>query len=134
MWRSCPPPGGKNTYLAICPTSKLVPLTIMTTTNLGKDTGVEVEYSFYNYIVDYAIEWAVRSGQVRNLDSARVSMPGQLKCMDTGHCSTQDVQLESISSDRPIEQSSHTSNFIKHVDDSIPEEPEENKTMRYIFD
>lgn len=29
--------------------------------------------------LEFAIEWSMRSGQVRNADSARVSMPGQLK-------------------------------------------------------
>ena len=29
--------------------------------------------------LNYAIEWSVRSGQVRNVESARVSMPGQLR-------------------------------------------------------
>lgn len=29
--------------------------------------------------LDYAIEWSVRSGQLRNLTSAKISMPGQLK-------------------------------------------------------
>ena len=28
--------------------------------------------------IQHAIEWCVRSGQVRNVDSARVSMPGQI--------------------------------------------------------
>ena len=44
--------------------------------------------------IEYAIEWAVRSGQVRNVDSARVSMPGQLKNLDSGLCATQDVTKE----------------------------------------
>lgn len=41
--------------------------------------------------LDYAIEWSVRSGQVRNTESARVSMPGQLKSLSTGKCATQDA-------------------------------------------
>ncbi len=41
--------------------------------------------------LDFAIEWCVRSGQVRNVDSARVSMPGQLKNASTGKCATADV-------------------------------------------
>lgn len=28
--------------------------------------------------IQHAIEWCVRSGQIRNTDSARVSMPGQI--------------------------------------------------------
>lgn len=41
--------------------------------------------------LEYAIEWAQRSGQVRNCDSARVSMPGQLKNETTGNCAVHDV-------------------------------------------
>jgi len=32
--------------------------------------------------ISHAIEWCVRSGQARNLDSAKVSMPGQIKDKD----------------------------------------------------
>lgn len=32
--------------------------------------------------ISHAIEWCVRSGQARNLDSAKVSMPGQIKDRD----------------------------------------------------
>lgn len=28
--------------------------------------------------IQHAVEWSVRSGQIRNIDSARVSMPGQI--------------------------------------------------------
>ncbi|XP_071443376.1 protein phosphatase methylesterase 1 [Hetaerina americana] len=38
-----------------------------------------------------AIEWCVRSGQVRNVESARVSMPGQIKNASTGQTATNDV-------------------------------------------
>merc|ERR1711976_315009 len=36
--------------------------------------------------VENAIEWSMKSGQVRNSDSARISMPGQLKNTDTDKC------------------------------------------------
>ena len=45
----------------------------------------------------YAVEWSVRSGQVKNVDSARVSMPGQLKSTDTGRCAIHHVKAESTS-------------------------------------
>ncbi|XP_075544254.1 protein phosphatase methylesterase 1 isoform X2 [Dermacentor variabilis] len=56
--------------------------------------------------LEYAIEWCVRSGQVRNLESARVSMPSQLKNARTGEpatkclpaTSTSPVSLDSTSS------------------------------------
>ncbi|KAG7169464.1 phosphatase methylesterase 1-like [Homarus americanus] len=39
-----------------------------------------------------AIEWSVRSGQTRNVEAARVSMPGQVKNTETGCCGTCDVE------------------------------------------
>jgi len=44
--------------------------------------------------VDSAIEWCVRSGQVRNVESARVSMPGQLKQIQTGKCAANSQNTE----------------------------------------
>lgn len=44
--------------------------------------------------LDQAIEWCVRSGQVRNLDSARVSMVGQVKRIDTGETATLELEKE----------------------------------------
>jgi len=41
--------------------------------------------------VGQAVEWCVRSGQVRNLESARVSMPGQISHRDTGRLAAADV-------------------------------------------
>ncbi|XP_064608020.1 protein phosphatase methylesterase 1-like [Liolophura sinensis] len=38
--------------------------------------------------LEQAIEWCVRSGQVRNLESARVSMVGQVKRVDTDETAT----------------------------------------------
>ncbi|XP_025085238.1 protein phosphatase methylesterase 1-like [Pomacea canaliculata] len=44
--------------------------------------------------LDQAIEWCVRSGQVRNLESARVSMVGQVKRMDTDETATSELERE----------------------------------------
>ena len=41
--------------------------------------------------IEYAIEWALRSAQVRNSESARVSMPGQLKNIATEICASSEV-------------------------------------------
>jgi len=41
--------------------------------------------------IENAIEWCVRSGQVRNTESARVSMPGQIKNSVTNKTSTCEV-------------------------------------------
>ncbi|KAK3100220.1 hypothetical protein FSP39_016513 [Pinctada imbricata] len=38
--------------------------------------------------LEHAIEWCVRSGQIRNVESARVSMVGQLKRVDTEETAT----------------------------------------------
>ncbi|KAG0723613.1 Protein phosphatase methylesterase 1 [Chionoecetes opilio] len=39
-----------------------------------------------------AVEWSVRSGQTRNVEAARVSMPGQVKNVKTGECGTVDLE------------------------------------------
>ena len=58
--------------------------------------------------IPYAIEWCVRSGQTRNLEAARISMPGQIKCSRTGKCASdidyptiKQQQLESASPATP---------------------------------
>nr|CAG4651052.1 EOG090X07NZ [Simocephalus serrulatus]SVE94290.1 EOG090X07NZ [Simocephalus serrulatus] len=47
--------------------------------------------------LEQAIEWSVRSGQIRNGESARVSMPGQLSSDATGLCATSEVSSTTIS-------------------------------------
>lgn len=41
--------------------------------------------------IEHAIEWCVRSGQVRNVESARVSMPGQIVNCETNLLATNEV-------------------------------------------
>ncbi|XP_059051680.1 protein phosphatase methylesterase 1 [Achroia grisella] len=41
--------------------------------------------------IEHAVEWCVRSGQVRNVDSARVSMPGQIVNCQTGELAINEV-------------------------------------------
>lgn len=43
--------------------------------------------------IQQAIEWSLRSGQIRNLDSARVSMPGQIINCETNKLSTNELPL-----------------------------------------
>uniref|UniRef100_A0A182NTV4 Protein phosphatase methylesterase 1 n=1 Tax=Anopheles dirus TaxID=7168 RepID=A0A182NTV4_9DIPT len=43
--------------------------------------------------IQHAIEWCVRSGQVRNVESARVSMPGQIVNIDTKQLATNELPL-----------------------------------------
>lgn len=52
-----------------------------------------------------AIEWSVRSGMAKNLNAARVSMPGNLVNMTTGHLAIHDVESKSCKL---------TSNIRKH--------------------
>lgn len=44
--------------------------------------------------IEFAIEWYVRSGQVKNVEAAKISMPGQIKSVDNGTCAT-DLELTS---------------------------------------
>ena len=69
--------------------------------------------------LDFAIEWCVRSGQVRNVDSARVSMPGQLKNVETGKCATNDIGVAAEGKEE------HPGAEDRHCQGSIPEEEEE---------
>lgn len=41
--------------------------------------------------LEHAIEWSVRSGQIRNLESAKVSMVGQVKRLDTEETATSEL-------------------------------------------
>ena len=74
----------------------------------------------------------MRSGQVRNLDSARVSMPGQLKDVSTGICSTQSVALEPKAKCISVSEVSNTTPILQldQRNDSIIEESEENENIR----
>ncbi|XP_038057407.1 protein phosphatase methylesterase 1-like isoform X2 [Patiria miniata] len=51
--------------------------------------------------LEYAIEWAVKSGQIKNLESARVSMVGQLKRCSAEHQEASD-QVPCFSSSEAI--------------------------------
>ncbi|XP_028166303.1 protein phosphatase methylesterase 1 isoform X2 [Ostrinia furnacalis] len=46
--------------------------------------------------IRHAIEWCVRSGQVRNVSSARVSMPSQIVNVETGLLSTRELEDMSL--------------------------------------
>ncbi|KYN07465.1 PREDICTED: protein phosphatase methylesterase 1 [Cyphomyrmex costatus] len=41
--------------------------------------------------IPQAIEWCVRSGQIRNIQSAKVSVPGQIKNIETSKLATHDI-------------------------------------------
>ncbi|CAL7945916.1 unnamed protein product [Xylocopa violacea] len=48
--------------------------------------------------ITQAIEWCVRSGQIRNVQSAKVSVPGQIKNTETNKLATHDIDTLSQSS------------------------------------
>ncbi|KAL0275892.1 UNVERIFIED_CONTAM: hypothetical protein PYX00_003613 [Menopon gallinae] len=49
--------------------------------------------------LENAIEWCVRSAQVRNLDSAKVSMPGQIVNCETGELAINDIVNSNTTND-----------------------------------
>ncbi|KAJ8711899.1 hypothetical protein PYW08_008853 [Mythimna loreyi] len=52
--------------------------------------------------LEHAIEWCVRSGQVRNVDSAKVSMPSQIVNCETGLLATNEIETYTHVSDEPL--------------------------------
>ena len=46
--------------------------------------------------IENAIEWSMKSGQVRNSDSARISMPGQLKNTSSNQCVALEVPEKEV--------------------------------------
>ncbi|CAH1636173.1 unnamed protein product [Spodoptera littoralis] len=52
--------------------------------------------------IEHAIEWCVRSGQVRNVDSARVSMPSQIINCETGKLAINEVESYTSVSDESV--------------------------------
>ncbi|XP_075891448.1 protein phosphatase methylesterase 1-like [Nelusetta ayraudi] len=67
----------------------LLPTTVgLVAIDVVEGSAMEALHSIQNFLkgrpksfksVDHAIEWSVKSGQIRNLESARVSMVGQIK-------------------------------------------------------
>lgn len=67
--------------------------------------------------IPQAIEWCVRSGQIRNVQSAKVSVPGQIKNTETNQLATHDI--DSLSHTSSCE-SDHEP--VIHREDIIEEE------------
>ncbi|XP_052719602.1 protein phosphatase methylesterase 1-like [Crassostrea angulata] len=75
--------------------------------------------------LEQGIEWCVRSGQVRNLESARVSMVGQLKRVDTEETATAELEHQ-------IEASTHsggTSTIIEEEEEESSTKDSESKPV-----
>ncbi|KAK3584372.1 hypothetical protein CHS0354_001296 [Potamilus streckersoni] len=68
--------------------------------------------------LEHAIEWCVRSGQIRNLDSARVSMVGQMKRIDTNETASSELEHQ------------HEELHVQGVGSAIREEEEEEEEMQ----
>ncbi|CAI9730620.1 protein phosphatase methylesterase 1-like [Octopus vulgaris] len=71
--------------------------------------------SFFRSIEE-AIEWSLRSGQLRNVESAKISLVGQVKRVDTGETAT-------FEQEHPSQEARSTS---KRSSDTIAEEDEES--------
>lgn len=67
--------------------------------------------------INNAIEWCIRSGQIRNIDSARVSMPSQIINCETNQLATNELPMD-LNDSPPI----GVSNPL-----SIPEDAEEDE-------
>ncbi|CAK9806398.1 Protein phosphatase methylesterase 1 [Anthophora quadrimaculata] len=70
--------------------------------------------------VSQAVEWCVRSGQIRNIESAKVSVPGQIKNIETNKLATHDIDSLSKST---CECNSETISTISREDVIQEEEP-----------
>ncbi|CAL4062911.1 unnamed protein product, partial [Meganyctiphanes norvegica] len=74
-----------------------------------------------------AIEWSVRSGQTRSMEAAKVSMPGQIKSIETGLCGTNDVDSSANSTTSP----STSSPAVAPRADVIMEEDADNSNTTH---
>jgi len=72
-----------------------------------------------------AVEWNMRSGVVRNVESARVSVPGQLKSRVSGKCATADVEEARAQSAEPTAKVSRPN--------AISEEQESSQSQNESF-
>lgn len=84
---------------------KLVPTLIgIVVIDVVEGTAIESLQSMQSFLrsrpnyfksIPNAIEWCVRSGQIRNVDSAKVSMPGQIINCDTNKLATSELPFHS---------------------------------------
>jgi protein phosphatase methylesterase 1 len=73
--------------------------------------------------IQNAIEWCVRSGQIRNIESAKVSMPGQIINSETNKLATSELPLASNESPAAVGSISNSM--------TITEDPEEEVTVQF---
>ncbi|XP_062582663.1 protein phosphatase methylesterase 1-like [Saccostrea cucullata] len=119
---------------------KLIPSLIgLVVIDVVEGTAMDALSSMHNFLkgrpsvfksLEQGIEWCVRSGQVRNIESARVSMVGQLKRVETEETATAELEHEFEASSHPqgtstiIEEEEDESNANKST--SEPQTAEEN--------
>ncbi|XP_061726041.1 protein phosphatase methylesterase 1 [Cydia pomonella] len=70
--------------------------------------------------IEHAVEWCVRSGQVRNVDSAKVSMPSQIVNVETNRLATNELATRT-----PEEPQAPAPMALAPAADCIAEEPED---------
>ncbi|EDW19513.1 protein phosphatase methylesterase 1 [Drosophila mojavensis] len=113
-------------HMALVPT--LIGITVI---DVVEGTAMEALASMQSFLrsrpkyfqsIPNAIEWCIRSGQVRNVDSAKVSMPGQIINCTTNKLATNDLPLP----EEVLEEAHHTSMFPNAF--SISEDEEVGNT------
>lgn len=77
--------------------------------------------------IPHAIEWCIRSGQVRNVESAKVSMPGQIINVKTGKLSTCELPLPE---EEECEKSEELTKFSNPMSISEDEENESSEGFK----
>lgn len=87
--------------------------------------------------IQNAIEWCVRSGQTRNSEAARISMPGQLKNIKTNLTATSELDFETQTDSENLLQKQNESQELSQTNkfgfQSLPEvESEDNNDSQDI--
>ena len=87
--------------------------------------------------LENAIEWCVRSGQTRNVEAARLSMPGQLKNIKTNLTATSELEpdkevqsLSQISAEESINKNIFGIDSLNEVDNEDNVEEEANPSQQ----
>lgn len=76
--------------------------------------------------IDYAIEWSLKSGQVRKNESARISMPGQLIHKSSNKCAALEVPEQEAAETKPADQEKvklQSEDTITEEENETDEEP-----------
>ncbi|XP_055326635.1 protein phosphatase methylesterase 1 isoform X2 [Sitodiplosis mosellana] len=74
--------------------------------------------------IQQAIEWSIRSGQIRNSASAKVSMPGQILNIQTGKLATNELPLPDAQDDTSSSNAPNSTSVFSHSTIAEDEEVE----------